>query len=107
MITNKNEIIIGLSHTTKMSTRYQRGDKQWNQLVTLDFTGCTIGDLLDWATSERIIKFQNKIRSLESKSAFNAFMELGNKINIFAFDAHKNLYEHIERDELIEQLMNR
>lgn len=52
-----NTKIDGLVKQTTRSCRNKSGGST-SVTFTIDFTGCTIGDLLDWATSSRVISGQ-------------------------------------------------
>lgn len=100
-----NDVVIGAKVTITSRTRYTSGSKQYKQDITFDFTGATLKQILLWAASERVIKFQSALRNMESEELFDAFMEVGDELDVHAVEAHLPPDEHMAREDFIKSLM--
>ena len=101
IIKDKNDIIGNLTIKTQMKTRYARGSEQYKLMVNVNFAGCTVEQVLQWAIKQRIIQFQRVLRDLPSEEAFAGFHEAGDEVSIFAIEASNDLEDHTTVDELV------
>lgn len=90
--------------TKTVYTRWAQGKEAKEIELTLDFFGCSLEQILKWAARDRIIQFQRNLRNMNNEDEFNKFCEVGEKLTIFAFDAHLPFSEHTTVEELIQKI---
>jgi len=106
-IKSKEDIVIGLTDDTSISTAYMVGMPSKRLKLRLDYTGVSVEKLLSWSTANRVIAFQRKLRELPTQSAFDGFHDGFDDdiLEIFALEAGLKLENHSsDKDEFISRI---
>lgn len=106
ILNNPEGIVTGLKTTQTIRTRYTANSEPRSIELTIDFTLAELSEVLKWASSERVISFQKRLRQLPNESAFDGFHELGPSVEILAVQAGFHLEHHKTLDELLKQQLN-